>query len=261
LARFELLFPTVVSITKGFNKVVGDFFLPGAGFDQFVQSIKEATEKLLGLLQGEDGKGDKTVLGKLSEAIQNGIMKVKEVGGAMGEFFFKGDDNKGFIDNIGLKKDVNPDKEGIQLTNFSKMFDSPKRKPKDMPAVTVPGVMQDPDPVQPKQMQTGSNGFMNFGSGTPAVLHGMESVVPKNDFGQLVKTLREMLPGNNVATAPEPVQSGNLGGDMNRLIDTLSKGNEQVVNSLNNLISVNITTERNTAKTANTVANMSGSVI
>ena len=261
LARFELLFPTVVSITKGFNKVVGDFFLPGAGFDQFVQSIKEATEKLLGLLQGEDGKGDKTVLGKLSEAIQNGIMKVKEVGGAMGEFFFKGDDNKGFIDNIGLKKDVNPDKEGIQLTNFSKMFDSPKRKPKDMPAVTVPGVMQDPDPVQPKQMQTGSNGFMNFGSGTPAVLHGMESVVPKNDFGQLVKTLREMLPGNNVATAPEPVQSGNLGGDMNRLIDTLSKGNEQVVNSLNNLISVNVTTERNTAKTANTVANMSGSVI
>jgi hypothetical protein len=57
------------------------------------------------------------------------------------------------------------------------------------------------------------------------------------------------------------VQSGNLGGDMNRLIDTLSKGNEQVVNSLNNLISVNVTTERNTAKTANTVANMSGSVI
>jgi hypothetical protein len=112
-----------------------------------------------------------------------------------------------------------------------------------------------------EQFQTGTNGFMNFGRGTPAMLHGVEAVVPKNDFGQVLELFRDMLPGNNVATAPEPVQSANLGGDMNRLIDTLSKGNEQVVNSLNNLISVNVTTERNTAKTANTVANMSGSVI
>ena len=264
LERFELLFPTVVSITKGFNKVVGDFFGPGAGFEKFVKSIKDGAEKLLGLLQGKDGEGEETVLAKLNKAIENGYMKIKEVGGAVGEFFMKGADGKGFIDNIGLRKDVNPDKEGIQLVNTSKILEGSKehtkrKKLEKLKNRHIPeGVMQDPDPVK---MQTGSNGFMNFGSGTAAVLHGMESVVPKNDFGQLLKTLREMLPDNNVATAPEPVQSGNLGGDMNRLIDTLSKGNEQVVNSLNNLISVNITTERNTAKTANTVANISGSVI
>lgn len=162
-----------------------------------------------------------------------------------------------------LTTDMNPDKPGFQLTNFNFLEGSKKlrqqkklEKLKDMPALTP--VMQDPDPVQ---MQTGSNGFQNFGDGTPAILHGMESVVPKNDFGQLLETLREMLPAAPAANAPEPVQTSNPGGDMNRLIDTLSKGNEQVVNSLNNLISVNITTERNTAKTANTVANMGGSVI
>lgn len=162
-----------------------------------------------------------------------------------------------------LTTDMNPDKPGFQLTNLnflegSRKFQQQKKleKLKNMPALTP--VMQDPDPVQ---MQTGSNGFQNFGDGTPAILHGMESVVPKNDFGQLLETLREMLPAAPAANAPEPVQTSNPGGDMNRLIDTLSKGNEQVVNSLNNLISVNITTERNTAKTANTVANMGGSII
>ena len=169
-----------------------------------------------------------------------------------------------------LTTDMNPDKEGFQFTNFDFLSGSRKHrqmkkleKLKDMPALTP--VMQDPDPVPTQtaslHMQTGSNGFQNFGDGTPAILHGMESVVPKNDFGQLLETLREMLPAATAGNAPEPVQTSNLGGDMNRLIDTLSKGNEQVVNSLNNLISVNITTERNTAKTANTVANMGGSVI
>lgn len=258
LNRFELLFPTVLKATEGFNKVVGGFFEPGAGFDKFVQSVKDATDKLLGILNGEDGKGGETVLGKLSSAIENGIMKVKEVGGMLGEAVFAGEDGRNLADNV---LDNYPTIPGIQVFKTKKLDAEAQRikGEKNLTENVAAGQKQAEGLME--QFQTGTNGFMNFGRGTPAMLHGVEAVVPKNDFGQVLELFRDMLPGNNVATAPEPVQSGNLGGDMNRLIDTLSKGNEQVVNSLNNLISVNITTERNTAKTANTVANMSGSVI
>lgn len=118
-----------------------------------------------------------------------------------------------------------------------------------------------------ENFQTGTNGFRNFGSGTKAVLHGMESVVPKNDIDQAMLTLQSMLPDTgmpNKQTDAPPIVNNAVSPDMNKMISTLENLiniNQNVENALNSLVSVNVATERNTKMLNNNVANMSGSII
>lgn len=104
----------------------------------------------------------------------------------------------------------------------------------------------------------GSDGFQNFGSGTPATLHGIEAVVPKNDYGQLAKVIKEMT-GSTGATPPAgtDIQSANAENYLRELVEL----NKNAQRALNTLVTVSAMTEKNTKNTNNNVANMGGSLV
>ena len=118
------------------------------------------------------------------------IVHVKEKVGAVKEatteFFTKGEDNRGFVDNM---LDNDPLIPGIQV------FGKPSKHFQD----------RSESGKKSRSFYNGSDGFQNFGSGTPATLHGIEAVVPKNDLGQLSKVITEAFGktqalGNETAT-------------------------------------------------------------
>lgn len=112
------------------------------------------------------------------------------------------------------------------------------------------------------EFRTGTNGFRNFGAGTPVVLHGTEAVVPKNDIGQLAGLLSEV--GATTATPSGDTITNNTNVDMTALTTStreLVDLNKKVAQHLNTLVTIGAMTEKNTKNFNNRLANMGGSLV
>ena len=103
--------------------------------------------------------------------------------------------------------------------------------------------------------QKGSMGFQNFGSGSPAILHGSEAVVPQNTtLGKIIQLLEKTSSGSSVAEA--------TGSNMSdRYLAELVELNKNTTKALNTLVTIGAMTEKNTKNTKNNLANMSGSLV
>jgi hypothetical protein len=117
-----------------------------------------------------------------------------------------------------------------------------------------------------KSFYNGSDGFQNFGSGTPAMLHGVEAVVPKNDIGQLANLLAEVgaTTTNTNTTAGDTITNNSTNLDMTTLnanTTELIDLNKKVAQHLNTLVMIGNLTEKNTKATNNSLANMGGSLV
>lgn len=175
------------------------------------------------------------------------IVHVKEKVGAVKEAFMGGKDGKNFVDNF---IDNDPNTPGIQI------FGKPKKVTADVDSGRGSGYRT--GYAGDKSFYNGSDGFQNFGSGTPATLHGIEAVVPKNDFGQLAKVIQEMA-GSTGVTAPAgtDMQSANSENYLRELVEL----NKNAQRALNTLVTVSAMTEKNTKSTKNNLANMGGSLV
>ena len=202
------------------------------------ENLKSMLETISGSVEGLTGS---SVTEKLGNALGNGFMFVKEKAGDVKEFFTKGEDGKGILENL---LDNDPNTPGIQPFGKRKQaieFGQPNKEQKEA-----------------LQMFNGSDGMQDFGSGTPATLHGIEAVVPKNDYGQLAKVIEQMT-GNTGATPPagDDMQSVNTQNYLRELVEL----NKNAQRALNTLVTVSAMTEKNTKSTKNNLANMGGSLV
>jgi len=109
----------------------------------------------------------------------------------------------------------------------------------------------------------GSGGFQDFGSGTPAILHGSEAVVPENSaFGSAVAMLERIAKDPTGTTQTTQAQTTvTAPNNMDRYLEQLVDLNKRTEKALNTLVTLGAMTEKNTKGTKQTLANMGGSLV
>jgi hypothetical protein len=116
---------------------------------------------------------------------------------------------------------------------------------------------------------TGSDGLQNFGSGTMAILHGMEAVATKDQLAGLANDL--LAKGTMIGASSNTLTSGTISQDQNLTgidMTTLNSNtkelidlNKKVAQHLNTLVTIGAMTEKNTKNFNNRLANMGGSLV
>jgi hypothetical protein len=171
-------------------------------------------------------------------------VKISEKMGAFKEFFFKGEDNKGFLENA---IDNDPNTPGIQVLG------KPEIQRQELTT----------NQRQAFSFNKGSGGFQDFGAGTPAILHGSEAVVPENSaFGSAVAMLEKIAkdPTGTTQTA-QTETTVTTPNNMDRYLEQLVDLNKRTEKALNTLVTIGAMTEKNTKGTKQTLANMGGSLV
>ena len=237
---------------------VGDNTAKAVAFGDTIDILKVQAEKLstnvFGKILNTNALGDtfdtitdaaqgmmdpnKSVLDRVFDAGKNALRVTTE---GIKEFFTKGEDGRNLLDNITPFDTKNEKRLKGEKTESmaSSMFN------------------------QIPQYYRGSDGFRDFGTGTPAMLHGVEAVVPQNDIGQLAKELIAFGSplSENAKTQAVAQPQNNTPSNTEKHLQELVELNKNAQRALNTLVAVSTMTEKNTKNTNNNLANMSGSLV
>ena len=229
-----------------------------ADIKKFTQTTADAqaespTKALMNVKNALDG--NTVALQKATTAILNKLVLDPDSVGAKGV--------QGFVNDSGKFASETVDK----LLEFFGLKDPSKDKTttKKVTAKELDDMIMD-DGMVPglDEFNQGTNGFRNFGSGTPAMLHGVEAVVPKNDIGQLANLLADVGATTTTNTTATETTTNNTTTDltsMNTTLANLVKSNDKMANHLNTLVTIGAMTEKNTKSTNKSLADMGGSLV